>query len=836
MYTSPTTAVHPSPLPSLSLSIHIATHELYAFFLPQRNYQQRVDAAIADYTAHLRRLETSTTALFGQLVADTVVIVLDLSDSMRARLADLRKVIGTLIRGQLQGRCRIALLAYGTTVTAWRDGPECVEADAVAVEEALTWLADLNTLGSTNTLAALQAAMAYDGVQAVYLVSDGRPDQAEADVLAYVTEQHAARGVLVNTLSFSCTDLAANAHLGALAEASGGTFQYYAANVTHVFLEPGAAEHLGPQPMGGLRIVESLRAEVREAKRCLRRFIQLYHECQAVRGGGDVDAARADSGLGSDYGMVLPPPPLLKRRSVRGGTQSALRESAAATGTTKVAGSNPDSASSVTTSPAAGATAAIRRRQVPVGQLPPWDSSPATAAARRQLPAESSDSNTDSEDANENENETVSDNGSNARCSVEETASGTGKTTATASRAPARHRRWQRVALPTDPAPAVHSTQWLRTYSVRALRLTLLDVLKPTAVPHRAAFEPALGKTVHARALADVFAYYELEAGGQVWFVNPGAARLDLYLQDTAQLLTLYRARLAALVSPLMTTDERVALRGLAASVRAGRIEAAATEAAASEAPADDGTPGNVGLMLREIVLLEDYRTRAESLQSEVQTARTMGDSTRKGVARMGKAAQERRSTPTAARRAAAAEKSTKGRTSPAARTPRTASTTKASSSQQKAAEPSLGGRRGQQPSSSSAYSNAAISSQRVTAAPVRRSSASSAAGRTPGSTVKRAARPATRARTARPATSGSGKKRQTRRDSVSNDDAAPLRRIRVDGPLSAAQLEGGQYREGTPVLAASFSVRLELPDGQKNKCTRIQRLNAPACVCLHLC
>lgn len=652
-------------------------------------------------------------------MADTVAVVLDLSDSMRVRLPDLRKVIGLLIREQFKGRCSMALVAFGSKVKLWRPSPECIRLDDAAVEEAVAWLDDLETMGSTNTLDALKAALTYDGVQAVYLVSDGRPDQAEAEVLSFVEQEHAARGTLFNTLSFSCTDLAANAHLGSLAEATGGTFQYFAGDVTRVFLEPGASEMLGPQPKGGMRVVEALRAEVREAKRNLRRFIQLYHECQTVRSGEDIVAARADSGLGNDYGMVLPPPPELKRRSVRG---SAL--STAVTGP-----SNP--------------TSARRPKQPPVGELPPWDPSPAHAVPRRIPDGDSSEDSDAAEDSvTEQEQEEA---GGRSSVPAEAEASTDGVTPSTRQSKPNEAStpsscRWRRHVLPSDIGADTTTEVWLRSHSVRALRLTLLDVLKPTAVRHRAAFDPALRKTVHAKVLAEAFPYYEMEAGGQVWFVNPAAARLDLYLADASQLLELYRARLESLVIEQLSADDRSALRGLTGAVRAGRIEAAATEV-------EDQDNDDVKLMVTEIRLLKEHMDRASELQAEVTAPLRMGTTTERSLKAASAAAHGKRSSRRPEKREDVGTRRRVGEQSgKARRTPTSKPKQRTDAHQPK---PKSDQRRGQ---------------------------ASSRGRGTPASP---------------PPANESGD--------------VSVRKIRIPGLLSSSQLSGGLYREGTPVLAASY-------------------------------
>lgn len=45
------------------------------------------------------------------------------------------------------------------------------------IDDAWLWVNGLEADGSTNTLQALQVTYQMDGVEAIYLLTDGRPDQ-----------------------------------------------------------------------------------------------------------------------------------------------------------------------------------------------------------------------------------------------------------------------------------------------------------------------------------------------------------------------------------------------------------------------------------------------------------------------------------------------------------------------------------------------------------------------------------------------------------------------------------------------------------------------------------
>jgi hypothetical protein len=73
--------------------------------------------------------------------------------------------------------------------------------------------------GSTNTLGALEVAMSVPEAEAVYLLTDGRPDQPLDEVLARVQQ---LPKIPVHTISFNCADSKANYFLSQLASITRG--------------------------------------------------------------------------------------------------------------------------------------------------------------------------------------------------------------------------------------------------------------------------------------------------------------------------------------------------------------------------------------------------------------------------------------------------------------------------------------------------------------------------------------------------------------------------------------------------------------------------------------
>lgn len=88
-----------------------------------------------------------------------------------------------------------------------------------SLSAARQWVASLEAGGSTDTLGVLKMALSIDRVEAIYLLTDGRPDQSSETILAQLQN---VKSIPVHTISFNCADSRANRFLARLASATGG--------------------------------------------------------------------------------------------------------------------------------------------------------------------------------------------------------------------------------------------------------------------------------------------------------------------------------------------------------------------------------------------------------------------------------------------------------------------------------------------------------------------------------------------------------------------------------------------------------------------------------------
>lgn len=73
------------------------------------------------------------------------------------------------------------MVAFNTRIIPWRD--RSVEVDEFNMKSAMEWIASLTAQGSTNTLNAIKFALADMNVEAIYMLTDGRPDQVNPNYL-----------------------------------------------------------------------------------------------------------------------------------------------------------------------------------------------------------------------------------------------------------------------------------------------------------------------------------------------------------------------------------------------------------------------------------------------------------------------------------------------------------------------------------------------------------------------------------------------------------------------------------------------------------------------------
>ena len=142
------------------------------------SFQTRLDQVIEKCHRRIAWLRQGSREVFGTILEESVVIVLDTSSSMKLHLPLVRHKFQQLLKEQLVHKKQFTILHFSSEVNSWRS--RLVPVSAHTLDSALQWVGSLQAEGSSNTLDALKLATSIPGVQGVYFLTDGRPDQVSS--------------------------------------------------------------------------------------------------------------------------------------------------------------------------------------------------------------------------------------------------------------------------------------------------------------------------------------------------------------------------------------------------------------------------------------------------------------------------------------------------------------------------------------------------------------------------------------------------------------------------------------------------------------------------------
>mmetsp|Transcript_6637 Transcript_6637/g.15901 ORF Transcript_6637/g.15901 Transcript_6637/m.15901 type:complete len:802 (-) Transcript_6637:133-2538(-) len=179
--------------------------EPYLFRIPRSKETQ-------DYMPQCFRFQTDRSCvtavvakhIFGRIVENQIVLLLDVSGSMEFFLEEMKRALNGVLANQLCGSGKhFNVVAYTSEVVPWR--PQLVQADAAAVESALAFCSSLRSGGGTDVYAAIEHAIRHPGVEAVYLISDGKGDIDEV-LLNRVKQLYVSlvNRPQINTIALNC--------------------------------------------------------------------------------------------------------------------------------------------------------------------------------------------------------------------------------------------------------------------------------------------------------------------------------------------------------------------------------------------------------------------------------------------------------------------------------------------------------------------------------------------------------------------------------------------------------------------------------------------------------
>ncbi|XP_028856991.1 von Willebrand factor A domain-containing protein 3B-like isoform X1 [Denticeps clupeoides] len=451
-----------------------------------RKYEEQMNRALINMNKRLEWLKSGSRELFGTIVEDQVYLLIDTSEAMRDFLDVVKEKVFQLMQDQLSKKQKVNVVAFGTRVTLWKN--RLVEVSSETLASACRWVNELQAGGTKNTLGALGQALADEGTQAVYLLTDGQPDQPPGVILEQV------RGwspVPVHTISFNCDDHEANSFLYELSQWTGGRFHSYYANVKDFSDLFGICKDRESDDL------QLLMAEIDQGRADLETVRRLRAECIIL------DTFHQKTNTTQRTGSTQ------QLHSTQGVTGIQLKSARHAAQTTS------SMLRLLSSSEQIHSKAPLRCPEGP-GQewLLPESLALFQTNADRQMQVLQSFGLVSSDTEQKKE----------------------------------RKKQEDPLDIPT--------AQWLKTNSLVARRLTLLDALSPTAIVHHAKYVPMLDKHVHSKVFNEIMPLAHIGGKG-LTLINPLAVDLEKYKCNVQDVLKTYERRLDLIVWRGLTQEER---------------------------------------------------------------------------------------------------------------------------------------------------------------------------------------------------------------------------------------------------------------------------------------
>ncbi|XP_010221936.1 PREDICTED: von Willebrand factor A domain-containing protein 3B [Tinamus guttatus] len=529
--------------------VHVTTEKY-------RQYEEKMRTALRQVEGRIKWLQQGSRGLFGNVFEDDVYILIDTSQSMKDKLSLVKEKIFQLMQEQLRHKKRFNFVKFSAQAVAWQE--KLAEVNEENLQGAWLWIKGLEVGTSTNTLRALQIALADTDTQAIYLLTDGRPDQRPQTILAEVQLHHK---IPIHTVSFNCDDTEANKFLHELATETGGRFHYYNIYLT----DPEAAETLVSEDM------RLLRKEIEKGERDLEKVKNFHDECLMM------DWCNREKDTENKYrpGCVSEEP---AAPAPRPRTACAWQ--------------------------ATGDSPAQRKKVLYAEQT---KTSLLRILSHRMKSREESP-----EERASPEKKFFSD-----RKNVKSATTFKGKLSQQEAGSGTDLKMQGDLKRPCKSCAATSSARWLRTHGLVARRLTILDALAPTAVPHGTTYIPVLDKHVGSKVFDEVLSLAHVSSDKKrITLINPQAVNLDAYKEKLEQAIKSYERRLNLIVWRALPQDERDKFK------EDGPVQYMQNKEALLETLEKLGWPvshDDVILLEDEILTALTYKQQASDLQDAVK-------------------------------------------------------------------------------------------------------------------------------------------------------------------------------------------------------------------------
>nr|XP_037860102.1 von Willebrand factor A domain-containing protein 3B isoform X2 [Chlorocebus sabaeus] len=474
-----------------------------------RWYSERIHIALARIRRRIKWLQDGSQSLFGKLRNDCIYILIDTSHSMKGKLDLVKDKIVQFIQEQLKYKSKFNFVKFDGQAVAWRE--QLAEVNEDNLEQAQSWIRDMKIGSSTNTLSALKTAFADKETQAIYLLTDGRPDQPPEMVIDQVK---VFQEIPIYTISFNYNDEIANRFLKEVAALTGGEFHFY-----HF----GCKDPTPPEAVQNEDLTLLVK-EMEQGHRDLEKMRDLYSESVIMDWWYNAEKDADSKHQKEICSMVSTPEKCAKPQSDVDSTRT--------------------SSLNVLKGPRGLSDQKIQKKKVLHAE------STKTSLLRSQMSSLRSSAGSERKDglSNASSQRTALSDKEMSILLPEECLddASSGRVTGEGSQ------------VYDHNSSDVSSENWLKTYGLVAKKLTLMDALSVTAVPHSSTYVPVLDKHVVSKVFDEVFPLAHVcNDTNKMTLINPQGAKLNIYKQKVEQAIQSYEKRLNKIVWRALSQEEK---------------------------------------------------------------------------------------------------------------------------------------------------------------------------------------------------------------------------------------------------------------------------------------
>ncbi|XP_066123884.1 LOW QUALITY PROTEIN: von Willebrand factor A domain-containing protein 3B [Saccopteryx bilineata] len=472
-------------------------------------YSERVHAVLAQIQRRIKWLQDGSQTLFGKVCNDSIYILIDKSHSMKSKLDLVKDKIVQLIQEQLKYKRKFNFVQFDAHAVAWQE--KLVEINEDNLKGAQSWVRDIKVGSSTNTLNAMQIAFADKETQAIYILTDGRPDQPPEMVIDQVRN---FQKIPIYTISFNYDDKIANDFLKELASLTGGEFHSYKFG----FKDPRPTEPIQNEDL------TVLIKEMEQGHSDLEKMQNLYSESLIMDWWYNGSEKEGDNRHQKEICSLDSTPE--KCADLHSDVEATWMSSL---NMLKVPGDLLNQK--------------IQKKKVLHAE------STKSSLLRRQMSALKSSTCSRKKDGLSNSSHQNTP--SNREMSI------------LLANEYLDDKSLERVTpegsqVYDQESSGMSSASWLKTHGLVAQKLTIMDALSVTAVPHNASYIPILDKHVVSKVFDEVFPLAHVcNETNKVTLINPQGVKLNIYKLKVEQAIKSYEKRLNKIVWRALSQEEK---------------------------------------------------------------------------------------------------------------------------------------------------------------------------------------------------------------------------------------------------------------------------------------